>query len=149
MNICCEILGWLPLDVKKLEDIVVEYCINIDELVKYAEDSYCEKDINCFLYCGLKIAEDKIKNKLKEWLETKPVYDFLVDELNIDVYEKIDKFDANPYADYMCSDFDSCFANFNYIEPTDVDFWELIEGIFDVTENDYKKWLKERQNEQS
>ena len=147
MSLCCEILGWLPLDVKKLEEILDEYDIELDELLDYAKELDCGNDINCYIYASLKIAEEKIKEKLKEWLETSQVYDFLVNELNVDVYEKIDEFDANPYTNYIDSDFDSCFAHFNYQEPTKTDYWELIEGIFDVTEEEFEEWLKEEENE--
>jgi len=147
MSLCCEILGWLPLDVKKLEEILDEYDIELDELLDYAKELDCDNDINCYIYSALKIAEEKIKEKLKEWLETSQVYDFLVNELNVDVYEKIDEFDANPYTNYIDSFFDSCFEDFNYLEPTKTDYWELIEGIFDVTEEEFEEWLKEEENE--
>ena len=148
MSLCCKILGWGEFDVRKLEEILDEYDIELDELLDYVEDVDCDNDINCYIYSALRIAESNIKDELEIWLRNnKNVLNFLEEQVDCNVFEKIDEFDANPYTNYMDSFFDSCFEYFNYQEPTETDYWELIEGIFDVTEEEYEEWLKEENNE--
>jgi hypothetical protein len=149
MSLCCYILGWGSLDVRKLEKLLDEYNIDIEILIQYADDFREDStDINIYIYSALAIAEYKIKDKLKKWLKTNnDVYEFIDDELMLNVEEKIDDFEPNIYTNYLDSGFDSCFANFNYQEPTDDDYWELINEIFGLTKEDFEKWKEEQEDE--
>ena len=149
MNLCCKILGRGSLDVKKLENIINEYEIGIDEVIEEVKiNCFDTFDVNSYIYNALLIASNKIKDKLISWLETNQIYDFIALELNLDPNEKIYDYEPRIYVNYIDSGFDDDgFANFNYNEPTEDDYWRLIEEIFSITKSEFKQWLKEQENE--
>jgi len=113
---CGEVLGWDSLDMEKLEDVMEEFGLDISEVTDETENTFGETtDINAYIHSALYLGSEKIKEALKE---DYPEYEDIIDD-----------FEANIYANYLDSGFDSAFGNYDYDDLSGFDMHGYLEDL--------------------